>query len=489
MGAKEDDDRQFKRLRKGPVTRNKQANTKAKTSTDSNKKNGVASVPCSVCLAEPTDVSEINCCNHKFCFECIYQWSRVTNTCPLCKTRFTKIQRFNAKQQTNLVVVPNKNQVPEYTPEELDSLAIGHATEDGLTLDDDLAGFVVDDDTLDYENSDVEGHDVIELDDTDDYSDTSDASDDEDMDAEEVDSDGDDYDYEEEEEEEDEEDEEDDDDDDEYRKFGENYYIEDEAEEATFDEILEEQETDSDPCDLVEYYEQEWERKHGKPISEDYWIDSSGVDESSDDAKHKNNLRKKRERDSADDGKLPGQEENPQGSSVEQTMEAEVRLDDGDEQGKWKRLRKKADSVELEIVIPELDGANGPSAEPSAQLGSTTNQPDASNGNDSVNQSDTNNGNESVSVTTTTTTTADSAAVVENAISTQSVETLVESDQTDAATPPPPPPPPPSLPVPPPAAPTIHHHVIVAPPKDRIIRRWLRKCVREETLKRSRMRR
>jgi len=30
-------------------------------------------------------------CSHIFCKECIVLWSKVTNTCPLCKARFTEI--------------------------------------------------------------------------------------------------------------------------------------------------------------------------------------------------------------------------------------------------------------------------------------------------------------------------------------------------------------------------------------------------------------
>jgi len=32
-------------------------------------------------------------CGHKFCYSCIVNWSKVCNTCPLCKLAFTKIAR------------------------------------------------------------------------------------------------------------------------------------------------------------------------------------------------------------------------------------------------------------------------------------------------------------------------------------------------------------------------------------------------------------
>jgi len=52
---------------------------------------------CCICLDEPSaqDLASINGCAHKFCFSCIEKWSERENTCPLCKTRFTKIDRVN----------------------------------------------------------------------------------------------------------------------------------------------------------------------------------------------------------------------------------------------------------------------------------------------------------------------------------------------------------------------------------------------------------
>lgn len=38
---------------------------------------------CGICLSEDIDEQGIlSCCAHVFCFECIFQWSKTTNTCP-----------------------------------------------------------------------------------------------------------------------------------------------------------------------------------------------------------------------------------------------------------------------------------------------------------------------------------------------------------------------------------------------------------------------
>jgi len=52
---------------------------------------------CCICLEEPTkpEVSKLDMCNHVYCFICIEKWAERENTCPLCKTRFHKIERFH----------------------------------------------------------------------------------------------------------------------------------------------------------------------------------------------------------------------------------------------------------------------------------------------------------------------------------------------------------------------------------------------------------
>jgi len=56
---------------------------------------------CCICLGdvEPNDLAKIDGCGHRFCFGCIEKWAERENTCPLCKARFTKIERVNKKRK------------------------------------------------------------------------------------------------------------------------------------------------------------------------------------------------------------------------------------------------------------------------------------------------------------------------------------------------------------------------------------------------------
>jgi len=120
----------------------------------SEKGNKKDSDSCIICLAkknEPTtDEATIDGCEHTFCFECIFQWSLTSNTCPLCKVRFHKIKKASPQtHQTNMVLVPNRDQIPEYTPEELMRIVGDDAGEAGGDDDDgynSLDDFIVNDD-------------------------------------------------------------------------------------------------------------------------------------------------------------------------------------------------------------------------------------------------------------------------------------------------------------------------------------------------------
>lgn len=67
----------------------------------SDKKPAAAVVNCCICMCdvEPSDLAMINGCDHRFCFGCIEKWSERENKCPLCKARFTKIDRINKKRK------------------------------------------------------------------------------------------------------------------------------------------------------------------------------------------------------------------------------------------------------------------------------------------------------------------------------------------------------------------------------------------------------
>ncbi|EER05099.1 hypothetical protein Pmar_PMAR026533, partial [Perkinsus marinus ATCC 50983] len=61
-------------------------------------------IECAICLcpAEPGSIvgtlhvgpsSAEPSCPHRFCFDCIFKWSKATNLCPLCKGRFGCIRK------------------------------------------------------------------------------------------------------------------------------------------------------------------------------------------------------------------------------------------------------------------------------------------------------------------------------------------------------------------------------------------------------------
>lgn len=64
---------------------------------------------CCICLENPLakDLAKVNGCEHRFCFNCIDTWAERENTCPLCKVRFTQIERCTEAKEKK----PSKNSV------------------------------------------------------------------------------------------------------------------------------------------------------------------------------------------------------------------------------------------------------------------------------------------------------------------------------------------------------------------------------------------
>ena len=74
--------------------------------------------PCPICLNDMQDdtnklnddgLAVLDNCKHIYHISCIKAWSDVTNTCPLCKARFTKLQVFNSHD--NCTKYLNNNRV------------------------------------------------------------------------------------------------------------------------------------------------------------------------------------------------------------------------------------------------------------------------------------------------------------------------------------------------------------------------------------------
>lgn len=78
---------------------------------------------CCICMCdvEPNDLALINGCDHRFCFGCIEKWAERENKCPLCKVRFTKIDRVNKKRKKgtkNTKKVKDRDQRSDIIPGE-----------------------------------------------------------------------------------------------------------------------------------------------------------------------------------------------------------------------------------------------------------------------------------------------------------------------------------------------------------------------------------
>ena len=79
------------------------------------KKLAAKAVNCCICMCdvEPKDLAMINGCDHQFCFGCIEKWSERENKCPLCKTRFTKIERVMKQKKKKGSKTKNSKQVKQ----------------------------------------------------------------------------------------------------------------------------------------------------------------------------------------------------------------------------------------------------------------------------------------------------------------------------------------------------------------------------------------
>ena len=57
---------------------------------------------CAICKEPQTQPTTLNSCAHTYCLNCIQEWSKRENTCPLCKKRFhTLIEGENRHQITH----------------------------------------------------------------------------------------------------------------------------------------------------------------------------------------------------------------------------------------------------------------------------------------------------------------------------------------------------------------------------------------------------
>ena len=63
---------------------------------------------CYACIDAENLRGRINSCTHVFCSFCIVEWGRRTNVCPLCKSRFTRIETLKVQGGEEVVAITEK---------------------------------------------------------------------------------------------------------------------------------------------------------------------------------------------------------------------------------------------------------------------------------------------------------------------------------------------------------------------------------------------
>lgn len=91
------------------------------TADDADSKKPPPTETCCICMCnvEAEDLAGISGCEHRFCFGCIEKWAERENSCPLCKNRFTNIDRINKKRkkgQKNTKKVKQRDQRSDLAP-------------------------------------------------------------------------------------------------------------------------------------------------------------------------------------------------------------------------------------------------------------------------------------------------------------------------------------------------------------------------------------
>jgi uncharacterized protein YbaR (Trm112 family) len=69
--------------------------------------------------AVTSDIATLDKCVHVFHFKCIFEWSKVTNACPLCKKNFLMLTQNKDGKKTKYRIKPKK-QVAEFEINESD---------------------------------------------------------------------------------------------------------------------------------------------------------------------------------------------------------------------------------------------------------------------------------------------------------------------------------------------------------------------------------
>ena len=75
---------------------------------------------CTICIEEAVIKCRPDSCAHVFCFDCLVEWSNVTNICPLCKCQYKQVIKYEGDTVLEKIDVSPKKQ--EWEPGETDYL-------------------------------------------------------------------------------------------------------------------------------------------------------------------------------------------------------------------------------------------------------------------------------------------------------------------------------------------------------------------------------
>ena len=73
---------------------------------------------CCVCYSKIEIQGKLSCCTHYFCYKCILHWSKIENSCPLCKLRFSSIERIAHRHEYKEKQLKKKKVLVEHTTQQ-----------------------------------------------------------------------------------------------------------------------------------------------------------------------------------------------------------------------------------------------------------------------------------------------------------------------------------------------------------------------------------
>ena len=80
---------------------------------------------CCICLERINERAKPDICQHTFCLDCIFGWTKHHNVCPLCKREINELEKFDALENSKVIErikvekPPDENEEQPVMPESL----------------------------------------------------------------------------------------------------------------------------------------------------------------------------------------------------------------------------------------------------------------------------------------------------------------------------------------------------------------------------------